>query len=142
MLETLASGKLHGKPQERESRDGKHRFVVAKLRCAGGDGESLFMGIAAFSDSVKAALLALDDGEPLAVVGALRVGIWKSADGKTRPQLDLTASAVLTPHHVRRKRAAVQGEAAQDTTRHAEGSPGSRLARGEPLREDSLDDAF
>lgn len=112
MLETLASGKLHGKPQERASRDGAHRFVTAKLRCAGGDGESFLVSVIAFSDTVKSALLALDDGEPVALAGTLRMSVWQAQDGP-RPQLDLTASAILSAHHVRRKRAAMQGNGAQ-----------------------------
>ncbi|SAK77750.1 hypothetical protein AWB81_03759 [Caballeronia arationis] len=34
MITTLLAGKLYGVAVERTSRDGKHRFVTAKLRAA------------------------------------------------------------------------------------------------------------
>ncbi|HEY3597195.1 MAG TPA: single-stranded DNA-binding protein [Paraburkholderia sp.] len=114
MLETLASGKLYGKPQERASRDGARTFVTAKLRCSGGDGESLFVGVVAFSDTAKAALLALDDGEPVALAGTLRAGVWTAANGESRAALDMVAHSVLTAYHVQRRRKAVQASERRD----------------------------
>lgn len=143
MLETLASGKVYGKPQQRASRDGAHQFVTAKLRCAGGDGETLFVNVIAFSDTAKAALLALDDGEPVALAGTLRVGVWKAPNGEARPQLDLTASAVLTVHHVRRKRAAIQGDGATRDGRNDSGNVRTRpeqRAQAPALADNRLDD--
>lgn len=122
MIDGLVSGKLHGAPTERTSRDGKHRFVTAKVRCATGVGESLFVDVVAFCDTAKAALFALGDGDSVALAGALSVGIWQPEQGEPRPQVRLTVTGVLSPYHVTKRRAAVQqghqlqsnGRASQD----------------------------
>jgi single-stranded DNA-binding protein len=107
MLDALASGKLYGKPQERASRDGAHRFVTAKLRCAGEDGDSFFVNVIVFSDLAKAALLTLDDGDSVSLSGTLTPKVWTDKNGEAKPALDMTAHAVLTAYHAKRKRAAV-----------------------------------
>ncbi|SOY48372.1 single-stranded DNA-binding protein [Cupriavidus taiwanensis] len=112
MIDGLIGGKVFGKPGERTGQSGK-RFVTAKVRAAGGDGESLFVNVIAFSDSARAALLALDDGDSVALSGSLTPKVWTDKNGETRPALDMVAHAVLTAYHVKRKRQAVQPQAAQ-----------------------------
>lgn len=54
MIDGLIGGKVYGKPAERAGQSGK-RFATAKVRAAGGDGESLFVNVIAFSDTARAA---------------------------------------------------------------------------------------
>jgi single-stranded DNA-binding protein len=101
------------------------------------------VNVIAFGDTAKAALLALDDGEPVSLAGTLRVGVWKAPNGEARPQLDLTASAVLTVHHVRRKRAAIQGDGAPCDGGNDSGKARTRPeqpAQASALADDPLDD--
>ncbi|MBG0869262.1 single-stranded DNA-binding protein [Burkholderia sp. 9777_1386] len=107
MIDGLVSGKLYGKPAERTGANG-HSFVTAKVRAAAGDGEALFVNVIAFSDGVKARLLALDDGDSIALAGTLTPKVWTDRSGDAKPALDMVAHAVLTAYHVKRKRAAMQ----------------------------------
>lgn len=108
MIDGLVSGKLYGKPAERAGASGRP-FVTAKVRAAVSDGEALFVNVIAFSDGAKAALLALDDGDSVALAGTLTPKVWTDRNGDAKPVLDMVAHAVLTAYHVKRKRAAMQG---------------------------------
>ncbi|RQQ08146.1 single-stranded DNA-binding protein [Burkholderia stagnalis] len=108
MLDALASGKLYGKPGERTGPSGRP-FVTAKMRVSVGDGDALFVNVIAFSDDVKVALLALDDGDSVALAGTLTPKVWTDRNGDAKPALDMVAHTVMTAYHVKRKRAAVQG---------------------------------
>ncbi|MEM5316093.1 single-stranded DNA-binding protein [Paraburkholderia sp. JHI869] len=110
MIDALVSGKLHGKPQQRTASNGSGKtFVTATLRCGTGEGEAQFVNVIAFSETVKATLLTLGDGDPVALCGSLTVSVWTPAQGEARPQVKLTATAALSPYHVTKRRAAVQG---------------------------------
>lgn len=111
MIDGLIGGKVYGKPGERTGQSGK-RFVTAKVRAAAGDGESLFVNVIAFDGDAQAALLALDDGDSVTLSGALTPRAWTDKNGDVRPALDMLAHAVLTAYHVKRKRQAVQRQAA------------------------------
>lgn len=128
MIDGLIAGKLYGKPVERMGTSGRP-FVTAKVRAAVGDGEALFVNVIAFSDGAKAALLALDDGDSIALAGTLTPKVWTDRNGDAKPALDMVAHAVLTAYHVKRKRAAMQG--ANDGDERGNGRPamdGSRQA--------------
>jgi single-stranded DNA-binding protein len=105
MIDALIAGRLYGKPQARMSKSG-NAFAIAKVRATMSDGGTAFVSVIAFSHSAQAALLALDEGDSVAISGQLRVGTYLGADGTARPSLDLTASAVMTTYHVQRKRKA------------------------------------
>lgn len=107
MIDALISGKLYGQPTERTSKTGKP-FALAKVRAAGGDGESLFVNVIAFDATPCTALLALGDGDSVALSGSLTPKVWTDKEGNARPGLDLVAHQVLTAYHVTRKRRAVQ----------------------------------
>ncbi|MFM2422464.1 MAG: hypothetical protein RL291_994 [Pseudomonadota bacterium] len=116
MIDGLIAGKLYGKPAMRSGASGK-TFVTARVRAAAGDGESLFVNVITFSESTGAALLALDDGDSVALAGALTPKVWTDRNGEARSALDMQAHAVITAYHVRRKRQAVQpGEQPQPAT--------------------------
>lgn len=110
MIEGLVSGTLMGLAEERLGKNDS-AFVLAKLKATAGDGESLIVNVIAFAAEARAALLALDEGDTLAVSGALTPKVWTDKQGNTRPALDLVASQVLTVYHVDRKRAAIAGAA-------------------------------
>jgi single-stranded DNA-binding protein len=107
MIDGLIGGKVYGKPVERKGQSGK-QFVTAKVRAAGGDGESLFVNVIAFDADAQAALLALEDGDSVSLSGVLTPKVWTDKNGETRPALDMVAHVVLTAYHVKRKRQAVQ----------------------------------
>lgn len=109
MIDSLIAGKLYGSPTGKTSKAGKP-FVTAKVRAAAGDGEALFINVIAFDATVCVALLALGEGDAVALAGTLTPKVWTDRDGNTRPALDLVAHGVLTAYHVTRKRRAVQGE--------------------------------
>ena len=109
MIDALISGKLYGQPTERTSKSGKP-FALAKVRAAGGDGESLFVNVIAFDTAPCTALLALGDGESIALAGELTPKAWADRNGEARVSLDMVVHAVVTPYHVTRKRNAMQQE--------------------------------
>jgi single-stranded DNA-binding protein len=106
MIDALIAGKIYGQTTERMGKSGKP-FVTAKVRVAAGDGESLFTNVIAFADHVRTALLALGDGDSVALAGTVTPKVWIDKDGQPRPALDMVAAQVLTPYHVTRKRAAM-----------------------------------
>ena len=110
MIDGLIAGRIYGKPTERTSKTGKP-FALAKVRAAGGDGESLFVNVIAFDAAPCTALLALGDGDSVALSGSLTPKTWTDKEGNTRPSLDLVAHQVLTTYHVTRKRTAMHQSA-------------------------------
>ena len=117
MIDALIAGRLHGQPTARTGKSGKP-FAVAKVRAAAGDGESLFVSVIAFDEAPCKALLALSDGDSVALSGSLTPKVWTDRDGNTRPSLDLVAHQVLTSYHVTRKRAAVRPPPAPERPSH------------------------
>ncbi|HEX5355481.1 MAG TPA: single-stranded DNA-binding protein [Aquabacterium sp.] len=111
MIDALIAGRLQGQPSEKTGKNGKP-YVIAKVRATAGDGDTLIVNVITFSDAVGDALLALDEGDSVALSGALTPKIWTDRDGQTRPALDLIAHQILTAYDVNRKREAA-GEEAQ-----------------------------
>ncbi|GJG94127.1 single-stranded DNA-binding protein [Cupriavidus pauculus] len=107
MIDGLVGGKVYGKSAERQGQGGT-AYVTTKVLAPASDGESLFVNVIAFNDEARAALLALDDGDSVALSGTLTPKVWTDKNGDTRPALDMVAHAVLTPYHINRKREAVQ----------------------------------
>jgi len=108
MIDCLVSGKLHGQPSQRTSRNGG-TFTTAKLRVPTGE-ESTFCNVICFEPDTQAVLLSLGAGEGVALAGELKVGTWTDKNGVTRPSLDLVASKALTQYHLSKRRRTVQGE--------------------------------
>lgn len=105
MIDALVSGKLYGKPSTRTSAKGT-AFGVAKVRTAAGDGEGVFVNVIAFDASAIASLMALDDGDAVALSGTLTPKVWTDKDGQHRPALDMVAHGVISAYNVTRKRKA------------------------------------
>jgi hypothetical protein len=72
------------------------------------EGDVLFVNVIAFAPAAVAALLALKDGDAIAIAGELTIKVYTPASGEPRPSLDLLAHAVITEYHVNRKRKAVE----------------------------------
>ena len=94
MIDGLVAGKLTGEPEQRLGK-GDSPFVVAKLRAQTGDGEVLLVNVIAFDAAPRAALLALREGDAVAIAGSLTPKVWTDKQGNTRPALDLVAQRVL-----------------------------------------------
>jgi single-stranded DNA-binding protein len=109
MIDALIAGRLHGKVQRRSSKNG-NAYVTAKVCAPIGNGETAFVNVIAFAEAAVTALLALDEGDSIAVAGELKVGTYATKTGETRPSLNLTAHVAVTEYHVTRKRQAVKGE--------------------------------
>lgn len=107
MIDALIAGKLYGQPVEKTGKQGKP-FAIAKVRAAAGDGEGLFVNVISFDADAVAALLALGDGDSVALAGSLTPKVWTDKQGNHRPAVDLVAHKLLTAYHVTRKRKAVQ----------------------------------
>lgn len=108
MIEGLVTGTLMGMAEQRQGKNDTS-FVLAKVKATPGDGESLIVNVIAFTAEACAALLALDEGDTLAVSGTLTPKVWTDKQGNARPALDMVASQVLSVYHVDRKRAALGG---------------------------------
>ena len=109
MIEGLITGTLVGLAEQRQGKNDT-TFVLAKVKAQPGEGEPLIVNVIAFAPEACAALLALDEGDTLALTGALTPKVWTDKQGNTRPALDLVASQVLTVYQVERKRAAMNGD--------------------------------
>jgi Single-strand binding protein family len=112
MIDALIAGRLYGNVTERQAKNGSP-FAVCKVRVAtaGGDG-CTFVSVITFNPVAIAALLALSDGDSVALAGELTPKVWTDREGVAKPALDLVAHAVLTAYHITRKRQAVKDEAA------------------------------
>lgn len=112
MIDALIGGKLFGRPTRRVGPSGKP-FVTCKVRTSVSDGESVFVNVICFERSVIEPLLALDDGDSVALSGSLTPKVWSPSNGGSpRAGLDLVAGAIITSYHVKRKRETVQGKVA------------------------------
>lgn len=110
MIEGLVTGTLMGMAEQRLGKNDTS-FVLAKVKAAPGEGESLIVNVIAFATEACAALLALDEGDTLALSGTLTPKVWTDKQGNTRPALDMVASQVLSVYQADRKRAATGGSA-------------------------------
>lgn len=137
MIDAIVSGRLHTAAIERTGSNG-NRFVVAKVIAAGGNGESLFVGVIAFSQTARTALLALDAGDSVALSGSCTPKVWTDRNGEPHAQLDVVAHAVLTAYHVRRKRKAVAAD--QQAAPTAPSAAPAARATGAPDFDDMGDD--
>jgi single-stranded DNA-binding protein len=103
MIDALIQGRVHGTPQQRTGSSGKP-FTTAKARVATRDGDAIFVNVICFSADAQRALLALGDGDSVALSGEMTPKVWTDKEGNARPVVDLLAHAVLTAYHVKRRR--------------------------------------
>ena len=137
MIDALIQGTLYKAPQARTASNGR-RFATATARTAIKDGSAIFVSVIAFSESAVTALLALEDGDAVALAGELTPKIYTPRDGgEPRPSIDLLAHQILTPYHVKRRREAVAGERDErPVERSAAHEPAAAPAQHEELNDD------
>jgi single-stranded DNA-binding protein len=102
MIAALISGSLYRAPELRTAKTGR-QFVTATLRAKEGE-SSQFVRITAFSESVQAELLRLQDGDALSVQGRLTVETFITTTGAHKVSLSLVAENVLTLRQPPKKR--------------------------------------
>ncbi|RUP23710.1 MAG: single-stranded DNA-binding protein [Curvibacter sp.] len=119
MIDGLICGRLHGAPESRIDRH-KQTFAVARVRAASSEGENLFVNVIAFDNAVVDGLLALGDGDSVALSGSLTPRVWTDKQGHHRPSLDMVAHQVLTAYHVQHRRALATGQDEHPFPDHAE----------------------
>lgn len=108
MIDALIAGKLYGQPTQRTASNGRP-YATGKLRVAT-DGDALFVNVIAFAEQAAGSLLALEDGEAVALAGTLTPKAYTDKQGEARPSVDMVAHRVLTAYHVTRKRQAVSDQ--------------------------------
>ena len=122
MIDALVSGRIHGTPTQRTGQSGRP-FVVAQVRAATGNGDSLFVSVIAFDEQPRESLLALGDGEAVSLSGTLSPKVWTAKNGETRPSLDMVAHAALSSYHVTRKRTASKKPGSRAAIDDSDGYP-------------------
>jgi single-stranded DNA-binding protein len=111
-ITALVTGKLIADPERRSSTTSGKGFTLAKVSANTEDGDSL-VSVIAFG-SVGEQLSELGKGDAVALTGRAKVNTWAGREGEARAGLSLTADAMLTAYHVRRKRQAMQPQEASD----------------------------
>ncbi len=106
MIDALVSGRLIGQATARTARNGSP-FATAKVRAADAKGEPVIVSVITFSRSTVEALLALGDGDSVALAGELSARTYQDKHGAPRPALDLQAHAALSTYAVQRRRKAI-----------------------------------
>jgi hypothetical protein len=97
MINGLVMGTLFG---DAEMREGKNAttFAVAKVKAPCADGETFLVNVIVFDADTCNALMAVQDGDALALSGSLTPKVWSDKQGNTRPALDMVASKLLTAY--------------------------------------------
>jgi single-stranded DNA-binding protein len=116
MIDALISGKLKGIPEQRTGQSGKP-FTLAKLIAHDGEVNQL-VSVIAFDAAAQSTLLALGDGDSVALTGSLKVGTYTGKDGSSKTSLSLTAAAALTPYAMTKKRDKFTSGNATQQARH------------------------
>ncbi len=94
MIAGQVSGAMFRPPESRMSKSGKP-FVSATIRIKDGADTSQYVRVVAFSDTVQAELLRLQDGDALTVQGPLTASTYTGADGNAKVSLSIVATHVL-----------------------------------------------
>jgi single-stranded DNA-binding protein len=104
MLSVLASGTLVSKPRQRIGNSGKP-FATAQARIPSDGEASVLLSIIAFRDTAMQALLALDQGDAVALVGRGKLTCWQTNGGE-RHGLSVVAEQVLSVYQLEKRRSA------------------------------------
>lgn len=99
MINALIAGRLYGNAEQRIGQADSH-YVTCKVRATTDDGDTLICNVIAFQDTVRQALLALADGDSVALSGALTPKVWFDKQGNARPAIDMVAHGILSPHAI------------------------------------------
>jgi len=107
MIDALIAGRLHRAARSRTSSSGKC-FTTAVVRVPTRDGNAIFVNVICFDEGPADALLALSDGDSVAISGELTPKVYVPPQGEPRPALDLLAHSVISVYHVARRRKSVR----------------------------------
>ena len=103
MLDALVGGTLYGAAQRRPGK-AETTFVTAKVRATAGDNEStVLVNVIVFDEAAASALLALGDGDAVALAGSITPKVWTDKQGTARPVIDMVAHQVMTPYQVQQR---------------------------------------
>ncbi|TAL89598.1 MAG: single-stranded DNA-binding protein [Candidimonas sp.] len=105
MIDALISGRLYGQAKQGIGKT-DNPYTTAKVKVTAGNGDLLLCSVIAFDEKAQATLLALEDGDSVALSGSLMPKVYQAKDGEHRPGLDLVAHVVTTAYHVKHKRQA------------------------------------
>jgi single-stranded DNA-binding protein len=94
MIEGLISGHLVGLAETRQGKNDSS-FTLAKVKTNTSEADTIIVNVITFSTEASSALLALDDGDALAVSGSLTPKVWIDKQGNARPALDMIATKIL-----------------------------------------------
>jgi len=117
MIDALIGGSVHGKPVTRIGPSGK-AFVGAKLITRTGNGDRILVNVIAFDGGVRNALMALNNGDSVALSGTLTPRVWTPPNSDPRAVLDIVAHSITTNYHVTRKRQSMRLTAESNTEGH------------------------
>lgn len=107
MLDALVGGTLYGAPQRRPGK-AETTFVTAKVRATAGDNESsVLVNVIVFDEAAGALLLALGDGDAVALAGNITPKVWTDKQGMARPAIDMVVQQVMTPYQVQQRQTSV-----------------------------------
>lgn len=95
MIDGLIAGRLMGDASRRVDKAGR-TYLVARVLARNKADEEFIVNVIAFDEAPCAALLALRDGQSLALSGSLTPKVWTDKQGIARPSLDLVAVQVMT----------------------------------------------
>lgn len=112
MIDGLIAGRLMGDASRRVDKMGRS-FIVARVLARNKSDEEHIVNVIAFDEAPCAALLALGDGDAIALSGSLTPKVWTDKQGNHRPSLDMIAVHVLTAYQVSHKQAAVGGSGSE-----------------------------
>jgi single-stranded DNA-binding protein len=110
-LIVMATGRLAADPEVRVGSSGKP-FTTARIFASTEDGD-VVVSLLAFA-AVGEQLAALGKGETITVTGRAKLASWTGRDGEPRTGLSMVVDALLTVHHARQRRRAMQGESGAD----------------------------
>jgi len=115
MIDGLIAGRLMGDASRRVDKTGR-TYIVARVLARNKTDEEHIVNVIAFDDAPCAALLALGDGDGIALSGSITPKVWTDKQGNHRPSLDMIALHVLTAHDVSRQQVAVGGSSSGPTS--------------------------
>lgn len=95
MIDALIAGRMYGAAEQRTGQAGSI-YVTCKVKAMTDDGDNIMCNVIAFQDTIRAALLRLEDGASVSLSGAMTPKVWTDKQGNVRPALDLVAHRLLT----------------------------------------------
>lgn len=102
-IDILITGRLRGNASSRTSATGG-AYVTFRLAANDKNRESLLCSCIAFAPAAMAHVLALAEGDAVAVSGEAAISSWLDKAGNPRQGLDVTVYEVMSPYHAGRKR--------------------------------------